>query len=181
MVNARTVFRTEWFDVEEEWFDDVPSLRGRPHYRINSPDGVIVLAMTDAGEMVLVRQFRPALRRRTLELPSGAIDHGETPLAAARRELVEEAGYVCRDLVDVGGGRMMMNRHVCREFAFVGTGATRDPGFQPKEDIDVVLVRPPEFRAMVADGRFEQMSALALLVRAEWTCGLRVVPAGDPR
>lgn len=53
---------------------------------------VAVLALNDHGEMLLVRQRRPAIGAATLEAPAGLIDGGETPDQAARRELQEEAG-----------------------------------------------------------------------------------------
>ena len=56
-------------------------------------DAVAVLALTAAGEAVLVRQYRHPLRRATLEVPAGALDPGEDPAAGALRELEEETGY----------------------------------------------------------------------------------------
>ncbi|MFF0149564.1 ADP-ribose pyrophosphatase [Amycolatopsis sulphurea] len=66
---------------------------------------VAILALDADGAVTLVHQYRHPLGRRLWELPAGLIDHpGEEPVAAARRELVEEAGLTARDwvtLVDV--------------------------------------------------------------------------------
>jgi ADP-ribose pyrophosphatase len=175
MSNKRTVFRTEWFSVEQESFDHIESLRGRPYYSIKSPDGVMILAMTEANEIILVRQFRPAFNQHTLEFPSGAIDEAESPQEAAARELYEETGYVCKALNHLGTGRIMMNRHNSREFAFFGTGAVKDPGFEGKEDTEVVLVTPIQFKELVLSGQFEQFAALALFVLADWKLGSQLV------
>lgn len=61
---------------------------------------VAVLAET-AGRLVLVRQYRPAVGETLWELPAGKVDAGETPEAAARRELAEETGYVAETLLPV--------------------------------------------------------------------------------
>ncbi len=69
--------------------------QGREHRRvvIEAPTWVTVLALTEAGEAVLVRQFRFGIWGETLELPGGIVEPGEPPLKAARRELEEETGY----------------------------------------------------------------------------------------
>ena len=169
--DRKTVFETEWFSVEQEYFDQTEALGGKPYYRLNSPDGVIILALTDRGEIVLIRQFRPALDEYTLELPSGAVDATESPPQAAARELYEETGYVCETMTALGTGRIMVSRLNSREFAFYGTGAARNPRFEAKEDIEVVLVSPAGFKELVVSGEFEQLAALALLVLAEWKFG----------
>ncbi|SVA08010.1 uncharacterized protein METZ01_LOCUS60864, partial [marine metagenome] len=59
---------------------------------IRHPGAVAVVAV-DGDEVVLVRQFRAALEAEMLEIPAGKLDVPGEPLeAAARRELVEEAG-----------------------------------------------------------------------------------------
>lgn len=56
------------------------------------PGAVAVLAVDEAGRVLVVEQERPALLRRTLEIPAGRLEPGEDPRAAAARELEEETG-----------------------------------------------------------------------------------------
>ncbi len=95
---ARDVYATRWFRLVEKSFEDCPA----PYYWIESPDCVNVLAVTADGRVPLVRQYRPALDRESLELPAGHIDPKETPEAAARRELLEETGYHAPNLELMG-------------------------------------------------------------------------------
>ena len=64
-----------------------------PYYVIERPDAAIVFPLTREGEVVLVRQYRPAIERVELGLPAGLVEDGEEPEKAARRELSEETGY----------------------------------------------------------------------------------------
>lgn len=63
---------------------------------IRHPGAVVVLPLTDTGELILEHQHRYALRRDFIEVPAGKIDPGEASLACAQRELLEETGYTAR-------------------------------------------------------------------------------------
>ena len=62
-------------------------------YRINSASWVNVVAKTEDGRFLLVRQYRQGSASVTLEIPGGLVDPGEDPATAAARELEEETGY----------------------------------------------------------------------------------------
>ena len=171
----RTVLETEWFSIEEEYYDDIPSLDGKPYYRLNAPDGAMVLAFTDADEIILIKQFRPALDRYTLELPSGMVGPSEKPKDAAARELREETGYVCGALECLGETGIMMHRCSSRHFGFYGTGAKLDPDFTKEANIEVIPTGFSEFKDLVRSGEFHQLAALGLLVQADWKLGTRLV------
>lgn len=66
---------------------------------VERPDTVSVVAIDDNDDILLVRQYRYAAGQYTLEIPAGTIDPGETPEDAARRELREETGYDCGNLI----------------------------------------------------------------------------------
>jgi len=83
------VFQTPWFEVFKKHVGD-PS---KPYFTINAPDFAVVVAITREGQLLMVRQFRPAANAITLELPAGHVEKGETPEEAARKELLEETGY----------------------------------------------------------------------------------------
>ena len=82
----------------------LPSTTGR-YYAvvelIQHPPSVVIIAV-EGGEVVLVRQSRPGSGTRTLELPSGKLEEGETPADAAARELAEECGLAAEVLSAIG-------------------------------------------------------------------------------
>ncbi|MBI2215525.1 MAG: NUDIX hydrolase [Acidobacteria bacterium] len=70
---------------------------------------VAVVAITAAGELILIEQYREALRSKVVELPAGLVGDGEGDdredfAGAARRELVEETGFDCDEMERIGRG-----------------------------------------------------------------------------
>lgn len=57
-----------------------------------------IVALTESGKIALVRQYRTALDRVTVELPAGKLDPGEDPLECAKRELHEETGFIAHNM-----------------------------------------------------------------------------------
>src|SRR5688572_17108420 len=70
---------------------------------ITHPGAVAVVALDDNAQVLLVRQFRSAIRQITLEIPAGTLHPGEDPLECAIRELREETGYRPRQIKAIGG------------------------------------------------------------------------------
>jgi len=69
---------------------------------IERPDAAIPIAVTENDEIYMVRQWRYPVNKETLELPMGSVDKGEVPLAAAKRELMEETGIKAEDWKELG-------------------------------------------------------------------------------
>ena len=69
---------------------------------VEHPGGVSVAVLTDADEVLMVRQFRYAQQEVLLELPAGKLERGEDPFNAMRREQREETGTVSERYVSLG-------------------------------------------------------------------------------
>jgi 8-oxo-dGTP pyrophosphatase MutT (NUDIX family) len=60
---------------------------------IQHPGAAAMVPLLNNQEVVLIKQYRHAIREFIWEIPAGTLDAGESPLNCARRELVEETGY----------------------------------------------------------------------------------------
>ncbi len=102
-----------------------------------------VVALTEDGKAVLVKQFRQGTRETTLEIPGGAVDPGDrSPLAAARRELREETGYAARRWTRIGlvEPNPAFQTNACTTFLAEGCRRAGEPDPDEGEELDVVLV-----------------------------------------
>jgi 8-oxo-dGTP pyrophosphatase MutT (NUDIX family) len=121
---------------------------------IHGPDWASVLCVTDASEVVLVRQYRHGMKGESLELPAGVIEPHETPEEAARRELAEETGYESDDWVSIQSVSTEPARHTTRAHFFVARGArpTKRPAPEETEILELVRVPLGELSRLATDG-----------------------------
>lgn len=147
---------------------------------------VAVLAVDDADNVVLIRQYRHPVGARLLELPAGLLDvPGEDPLTAARRELAEETGLAARDwsvLVDVALSPGFTDEAL-RVYLASGLSETDRP--EPEfEEADLELVRLPVAEAVRAAlaGEISNATAVAgvLALAAARASGIAPRPADAP-
>lgn len=95
VISSKTAFRGPVFSVMTDEVQEPGNVRARRDV-IRHSGSIVVLPLDDSGRtprVLLERQYRYAAGRRMWELPAGRIDPGENPLAAAKRELIEETGY----------------------------------------------------------------------------------------
>jgi ADP-ribose pyrophosphatase len=98
VLSSKVVFRGPVFYVSSDRVQEPGGIVARRDM-IRHPGSVVILAADDSQRplrVLLARQYRYAAGQSLWELPAGRIDHGEAPLAAAKRELLEETGYTAR-------------------------------------------------------------------------------------
>ena len=95
VLSSRIVFRGPVFQVTHDEVVEPSGIRAKRDI-VRHPGSVVVLALDESGReprVLLERQYRYAANSSLWELPAGRIDQGESELAAAKRELLEETGY----------------------------------------------------------------------------------------
>lgn len=98
---SRIVFAGELLEVRSDRVRLPDGFEATREFVVHPGAALVVPVLAD-GRLVLERQFRYPVRRVMLEFPAGKIDAGETPLATAQRELVEEVGYTATSWRSLG-------------------------------------------------------------------------------
>ncbi len=101
ITSSELKYKNPWIQVREDKVtapDGTPGLFGV----IKIKEGVSVLAIDDQGCVYLTKEFHYALGRESIEVASGGIETGETPLEAAKRELKEELGIDAQEWTELG-------------------------------------------------------------------------------
>jgi ADP-ribose pyrophosphatase len=160
----REVFATPYFTLVGKGLagDD----RGDPFYSLEMADYVVVVAATPNGDLVLVRQFRPAVEALTIELPAGHVEAGQTPEEAARRELLEETGFAAGRVTLLGRLRPDTGRLANHMWVFVALGVEAQPGHVGEAGIEVLTATPSELARLLAEGAFDHALHVAALLMA---------------
>lgn len=162
---SRDVYTHEpWLKVRVETLE-LPDGRQVEFHQVDQQDFIIIFAETPDGRALMLRQYKHGARRVSLTFPAGAVDPGEDPLDAARRELLEETGYVSDEWVAFGDYVMQGNQRGCVAHLFQAKGcrkvAEADSG--DLEEMRLELLTREELVAAAANGEFAIVSSLCML------------------
>lgn len=131
--------------------------------------GAVIVAVTDDNKIVMVKQYRAAVKRAVLELPAGKVEDGEDPMETAIRELKEETGYTPEKTVhlissypSIGYTEEMLHIYLCTDLV---PGET---DFDENEALDVYEYKYDELMEMIKNGElFDGKTQLGLLIAGQ--------------
>lgn len=166
---TKLVYQSPWMSVRE---DIVRLADGSPGFFnvVESRNGVVIIAKDNQGRLLLVQQYRYALKCRTWEFPMGGMSGAgdETAIDVARRELSEETGRTASRLQPLG--KVITAGVVMDQYfeVFFATGLSDgQPKVEPSE-IGLVarLVSVDEIEAMIKAGTIRDAQSLSAFTMA---------------
>lgn len=129
---------------------------------IEHKGAICVIPVLEDGRVVLVRQYRKPAESDLLELPAGGLNVGEEPLAAARRELIEECGYDAAKLTPLFATYLAPGYSTELIHTFLAEELT-ETDINPDEDENVLveIYTLDELLPMVYDGRIRDAKTVS--------------------
>ena len=129
------------------------------------PSAAIVLAVTDDNKFLCFRQTKYALEGTSLAPVGGMLEPNETPLDAAKRELLEEMGYEASDWVNLGSHILDPNRGIATMHLFLALNAKRvaEPDSDDLEDQELLLLSRDEIENALQAGEFKILAWSAVV------------------
>jgi len=144
---------------------EMPGGRKTTREIVEHSECVAVVAIDAEGNVVLVSQFRKPVEKELLEIPAGGIELGEDPVAAVRRELREEIGYLPNKVDRLGG--FYSAPGFCTEYLYLYLATDLVPSQLYAEDTDDIrLVRVPvsQITGLITSGAICDAKSIAGLL-----------------
>lgn len=163
-IRSRIIHKNKWITLYEDAVIKPDGTPGTYTYT-QSPPFVLIIGI-DAEHFVLVRQYRYPLKQFMLEFPGGAIDSGEPPLDAAKREFQEETGLIAHTWTQLG---MIYNPNLATVYLAEGLIDTGRHTMHEDGITEVLRVTWADIDRMIATGEFTDSKTLACLLLYERT------------
>lgn len=166
ILSRKTLLKLRPFDVERLHLR-LPDDRERDYDLVRHVNAVTILPIDELGRVYLVRQYRVGAEKELLELPAGVMDPGEEPLQTAHRELREEIGKDCGEMVSLGGFYMAAGYSSEYMHVFLALHLEDAPLKHDDDEFLTTVVAPlSEVMEMALDGRLEDGKSLSALLLA---------------
>lgn len=171
MEQKTLMYRCKIFDV---WEEDValPDGKSTKQNRIDHKPTVAIIAVNDKSEVLLIKQYRNAVKQHLLEIPAGTIDRdSESPLVCAQRELAEETGFQAEIFTKLFEGYLLPG--YCNEYMYFFLARNLFSNPLPPDDDEFIEIVPTDFitaKKMVADGTIIDAKTALGIILADTYC-----------
>lgn len=168
-ISTEHIIQDEWIDFRKSAYRYPDGRVFEPYYSYSRRDYTVIVASDKDGNYLCVRQFRQGIRQVTTEFPAGGIERSdgkeygdresaETALDCAKRELMEETGYVSDDwthLITIPSNATIADNYA---YVFMARGCRKVGALHLDETeyLNVVKHTKEEIEELIHKGQFQQ-------------------------
>ncbi len=166
-LSTEHIINDQWIDFKKSAFRFPDGRVYEPFYTYTKKDYAVIAATDTDGNYICVRQFRQGIEKVTTEFPAGGIereelisaaDPADAALSAAKRELLEEAGYESDEWEHLL--TIPANPTISDNYAYLYKASNcrkvSDQALDETEYLNVVILHPAQIERMIKEGEFVQ-------------------------
>src|SRR3989338_2654154 len=165
-LEEREIFKTKLFIIK-----DVTLQFGKKKVSrqiLKKPDSVLIVPLTDDGNLILINEYMTATDEYQLDVPGGRIDDNENPKKTAKRELEEEIGYKASKIDKLGMFTMSPGYLTQKTHAFLTKVLAKGKrGGDEDEELELVEYPFADFETLIKKGKISEARAIAALYMAK--------------
>lgn len=161
-LSSKKIAENPFWSYWEDRFETPKGITGTWYYHSNN-NAVAVLLQSADGRFVLINEYRYLFDKLAITPVLGAVNAGEPPEEAARREILEEAGYRANTLIDIGRfatapafSKEIFNVYLARDLVL------DQPNREETEDIETVIMTSDEIEEAISSGNIWNAQMLSV-------------------
>ncbi len=165
-ISSSTVYTGKAFSVSQEEVE-LPTGSIVKRDIVRHPGAVVILPITDNGQLLLVRQYRHSVGKSILEFPAGTLDPKELPLNCAKRELAEEVGQQAAEWQALG--TLFPAPGFCDEKQHLFIARALSPFRLPGDEDEIIEVEAlniEQVESAIISGEMEDGKSISIFMRA---------------
>jgi ADP-ribose pyrophosphatase len=161
IISSQEVYKCRLFRVTEDHAVDKKEKFEIKRSVVRHNGSAVMMAVDDKKRILLVRQYRLPAGKYLWELPAGKVDEGETPIQAAKRELIEETGYRARKWEKLSTFYPSPGYVAEKMTIYLATGLTAGEA-TPMDDerIEACWYKKKELAKMIRTGKIEDAKTI---------------------
>lgn len=148
ILSSRQTYKDKWLGVRTDTVEVANGAVIPDFHIIEYKEWAAILAFTEDGELIVIREYRHGCQSITLGLPAGSAEEGETDyLSVAQRELLEETGYEAAEWVKTGQAYSNWATQNNQVHFFLAFGAKKvaEQNLDATEEIEVLTMKYEDY------------------------------------